>query len=545
MAKQGIPAPTTGTRVSPRIKEKRLARTSNTDKPESKSERKKRKAAEAAAKAIAGDKSATPKATEVQETTADTNTEEEDDPVEITTKPPKRRVVPPPTKKRRTQKEPKKAVVVSIPEEIDDDDDSSFSDEEVDAGKKDELDDDDKENSSSSGDDNDMVPSDSSDEDNSSTKRMRRFQKDIEKTSAQVENRHREELNQHTQRGAEDPPHDTSLKANMPSSTRGIDRASTVVPRGMSNAVSIVKREKHVATRIMQFVKSEVFRRIKFVNSAEMFQKAFVKVIEFEKVPPHNHLLFQLTYESCFNKALNTKRSSCEQAGGMLARKAIADLKKRGEDFFTIEEFCKLRRATTERERRAFFWFFDSFLECVCGARAWRNAKKTMMASVARDEHNGIIVTKSDEAFALLLIDNYLEKWKKMLEAEEQSADAEPVDNMNMTGEEAQADRRQRKKVTTKLPGKYTEKKSGHCKYGGWSRAGMARFNELYSLVNDDRASAQSEQMERELLAFCRSQAGMSDELRDAQQEGGIGGNNALETAEAMPVEATWDSDND
>ena len=37
----------------------------------------------------------------------------------------------------------------------------------------------------------------------------------------------------------------------------------------------------------------------------------------------------------------------------------------------------------------------------------------------------------------------------------------------------------------------------------------------------------------------------MSDELRDAQQEGGIGGNNALETAEAMPVEATWDSDND
>lgn len=154
-------------------------------------------------------------------------------------------------------------------------------------------------------------------------------------------------------------------------------------------------------------------------------------------------------------------------------------------------------------------------------------------------------MTKSDEAFALLLIDNYLEKWKKMLEAEEQSADAERVDNMNMTGEEAQADRRQRKKVTTKLPGKYTEKKSGHCKYGGWSRAGMARFNELYSLVNDDRASAQSEQMERELLAFCRSQAGMSDELRDAQQEGGIGGNNALETAEAMPVEATWDSDND
>ena len=51
--------------------------------------------------------------------------------------------------------------------------------------------------------------------------------------------------------------------------------------------------------------------------------------------------------------------------------------------------------------------------------------------------------------------------------------------------------------------------------------------------------------MEREFLAFCRAHAGMSNEQRHEQQEGGLSGNNALETAEAMPVEATWDSDND
>ena len=170
--------------------------------------------------------------------------------------------------------------------------------------------------------------------------------------------------------------------------------------------------------------------------------------------------------------------------------------------------------------------------------------EKTMLVSESRDEHDGVIVTKSDEAFALLLIDNYLEKWKMILGGEEQSADAEAVNNTNMM-EEAEDNGRQGKKTTAKLPGKYTEKKSGHCKYGGWSRAGMARFNQLYSLVNDDRASVQSEQMERELLAFCRAQAGMSDEQHDEQQEGVASGNNALETAEAMPVEATWDSDND
>ncbi len=120
--------------------------------------------------------------------------------------------------------------------------------------------------------------------------------------------------------------------------------------------------------------------------------------------------------------------------------------------------------------------FFDSFLECVCGARAWRNAKKTMLVSELQDEHDGVIVTKSDEAFALLLMDYYLEKWKMILGGEEHSADAETVNNTNMTGE-AEDNKRQGKKTTTKLPGKYTEKKIGHCKYGGWSCAGMGSIS--------------------------------------------------------------------
>ena len=92
----------------------------------------------------------------------------------------------------------------------------------------DELDDDkdDGENSSgSSGDDNDMVPHDSSDEDNSSAERLQHFQRGIAETIVEAE-RFRNELNARTQQGAEDPPHDTSLKANMPSSTRGVDSGS-------------------------------------------------------------------------------------------------------------------------------------------------------------------------------------------------------------------------------------------------------------------------------------------------------------------------------
>jgi hypothetical protein len=268
-----------------------------------------------------------------------------------------------------------------------------------------------------------------------------------------------------------------------------------------------------------------------------MFRRAFRKVLEIEK--PKNHFLFQLTYEKCFNTALNQKRSTCEQAGLRIVRDAInKDFKTRGEDFFTFEEFCKLRTATSDREKRAFFFFFNNFLECVCGANAWRTAKKTMLVSEARHSDNSKMVTTSDEAFALLLIDNYLEKWKTGAELVDKDNPTEADDGQNMTT-----------KKTKRQAGKYTEKKKGTCKYGGWSDDGIRQFNALRIMVKENRACPQSKDMERELLAFCRTRAGLKNARGDERQEqhDGTGAdNNALETAVAkVPVEAAWDSDDE
>jgi hypothetical protein len=48
--------------------------------------------------------------------------------------------------------------------------------------------------------------------------------------------------------------------------------------------------------------------------------------------------------------------------------------------------------------------------------------------------------------------------------------------------------------------------------------------------------------MERELMAFCRAQAGIDDNNAQHEQEG-HGNNNAAEGTEALPVEAAWDLD--
>ncbi len=90
---------------------------------------------------------------------------------------------------------------------------------------------------------------------------------------------------------------------------------------------------------------------------------------------------------------------------------------------------------------------------------------------------------------------------------------------------------------------KSTLKKSGHCKYGGWSRDGTARFNELYNLVAEDRLCPQAEAIETELLAFCRKEMGAGGLQEGGGKEGGAAA--MVVEQEAVAVEAAWDLDDD
>ncbi|KAI2490820.1 hypothetical protein MHU86_23755 [Fragilaria crotonensis] len=140
----------------------------------------------------------------------------------------------------------------------------------------------------------------------------------------------------------------------------------------------------------------------------------------------------------------------------------------------------------------------------------------------------GRIVTKSDEAFALLMFENYIDKWKSMPPVADEAEDSD-------------SEQGQRKKKAKPRQRAYTQTKSGHCKYGGWSHEGIARFNELYSLVQEDRQCTQAEAMEKQLLAFCMSQAGLVHG-RDAR-----GGEQDNDTAVPAAMTATfveaWDLD--
>jgi hypothetical protein len=84
----------------------------------------------------------------------------------------------------------------------------------------------------------------------------------------------------------------------------------------------------------------------------------------------------------------------------------------RRKKLFRIEELCKLRRAETKRNKEAFFWFFGKFLESMCGAQLWGKQREHQLISKATlmGSSRENLVTKSDEAFALLMYENYIGK---------------------------------------------------------------------------------------------------------------------------------------
>ena len=254
--------------------------------------------------------------------------------------------------------------------------------------------------------------------------------------------------------------------------------------RGMSKSESKRNQHKFATQQVKAFVTSKVFHKIKFISNDEMLQEAMDWVMKHEEVPQEKRLLYRVVYESVFNESLNAKRSTCETAGRIIVvDKTMPAFQEKGKELFTIEELCKLRRAETKREKEAFFWFFGEFLSCVVGKRQWSVQKQYQLISQAKmTGSSDKLVTKSDEAFALLMYENYLDKWT--------------TQGNEQAGQSVQSG----KKV---IRGKFTVQNSGTCKYGGWSHAGMKRFNDLYDLVKEDRAFPQAAAVEKEFLDYC------------------------------------------
>ena len=266
------------------------------------------------------------------------------------------------------------------------------------------------------------------------------------------------------------------------------------VIRGLSHRAAPLVREKFMSDRVSDFVKTQLFRKVKFISSVNMCARALVIVMDALKILPPQRPAFVKMYESCVKGAINTKRSTCEQAGAKIVKELLIRKQHKPDDPeppYDIKSLEKLRQCYkgTEQDLEAYVWFFGTFMECVAGKRGW--GKKKYREEVSKAQVKGIgemtmLVTVCDEAFALLLYENYIDKWMKKYHSEREIPAATGDANGN--------------KGKKRMKGKFTKGSVGHCEFGGWSELGVRRYNELCTLAKLDRLDPQADKMEKFLL---------------------------------------------
>jgi hypothetical protein len=124
--------------------------------------------------------------------------------------------------------------------------------------------------------------------------------------------------------------------------------------------------------------------------------------------------------------------------------------------------YLPFRNMATETSQKHFFTLFDSMMECVSGKKVWTPKEKVRQ----RISPSGK-VSITDEAFIVLCLENYWEKWKSMSAGAVSTTDGANIATGTLT--------------------RWTDARRGHCQFGGWEAEGLHRFNALCHKSRDSR----------------------------------------------------------
>lgn len=142
-------------------------------------------------------------------------------------------------------------------------------------------------------------------------------------------------------------------------------------------------------------------------------------------------------------------------------------IKKTGQPLPTLDELEKMRSGNFEH-----FKVYCEFLRCVVGKKTWNN--ETCAKKISK------VATVSDEAFTLLLLENYWDSWS--------------VIDINEYEGERELNKDKSFKRRKSIHGKWTQGGSGKARYTGWSSQGLERMNTLRAIVIFDREKEEAEE---------------------------------------------------
>ena len=132
-------------------------------------------------------------------------------------------------------------------------------------------------------------------------------------------------------------------------------------------------------------------------------------------------------------------------------------------DAYSLKDFLRMRK-----HQKAYAFFCENFLRCVVGKLEWKKCAHCMKISD--------IASPTDEAFALLVLENIWDSWTAVVVEEYYKGPVATITEQGKTECKRKA-----------VIGKYTSEYRRASRFGGWSDEGHKRFVQLRTMVIEDR----------------------------------------------------------
>ena len=164
--------------------------------------------------------------------------------------------------------------------------------------------------------------------------------------------------------------------------------------------------------------------------------------------------------------------------------------------------YLPFRDISTEITKKHFFTLFDTMIECVAGKKVWTPKEKVLGPISASGK-----VTITDEAFVLLCLENYWEKWRSMSKGTVSIIGGANRNVADKAAMQAFGVPNRDKPLT-----KWTDARRGHCQFGGWEHEGLHRFNALCHESKGSRSADRCQNAEDEFLQYAINLYGVNGE---------------------------------
>lgn len=254
---------------------------------------------------------------------------------------------------------------------------------------------------------------------------------------------------------------------------------------------------------INSIVKRIMWRTNKFLGSDEQLLEVSTEVLDELGLDSCTHVAGEsreryqevevnrnewlLLYSTNVREAFNEQRSYVQSEMKKIALAYQLNDETNFKDLPTFEEMLPIVRReimtddsdTTSRNQELLDFWMELLGACAGTTYYGKKQRRTVCVSTAITSKEGkVAVPPSTEAMALVMYDNCHSKWVEMhkyKEVENNKGDVPKYSKKNVK--------------THRFKAKYSDSCSGQAPYGGWSSAGIIKFNEMKKMIKDNRAN--------------------------------------------------------